>query len=207
MHISWARLSVHNVSHYTTCVQRGFLCAAREDLMCTLRHSCLTVVRRGLIGDIRCKMIKEREPELHHSVLVRSGNSILFPLESSTKHLHPRTTTTITTTRSSRPSQLREHVVAADMWSRAFRRAVALQGTAGLECWVSSSAQGPPSAGHGELLTDECVWVCVSVLPCQKTPSIPPPPKIQHCPSALSKSTLQNVNSKTLVFFNECTSL
>lgn len=61
-----------------TCVQRGFLCAAREDLMCTLRHSCMTVVRRGLIGDIRCKMIKEREPELHHSVLVRSGNSRYF---------------------------------------------------------------------------------------------------------------------------------
>lgn len=113
-HFMSTALSAQCFSLYT-CVQRGFLCAAREDLMCTLRHSCMTVVRRGLIGDIRCKMIKEREPELHHSVLVRSGNSILFPLESSTKHLHPRTTTTITTTRSSRPSQLREHVVAADM--------------------------------------------------------------------------------------------
>lgn len=112
-HFMSTALSAQCFSLYT-CVQRGFLCAAREDLMCTLRHSCMTVVRRGLIGDIRCKMIKEREPELHHSVLVRSGNSILFPLESSTKHLHPRTTTT-TTTRSSRPSQLREHVVAADM--------------------------------------------------------------------------------------------
>lgn len=95
-----------------TCVQRGFLCAAREDLMCTLRHSCMTVVRRGLIGDIRCKMIKEREPELHHSVLVRSGNSRCF---SPWRAAQSTTTTTITTTRSSRPSQLREHVVAADM--------------------------------------------------------------------------------------------
>ena len=135
----------------------------------------LTVVRRGLTGDICCEMIKEREPELHHSVLVRSGNSRYF---SPWRAAQSTTTTTTTTTRSSRPSQLREHVVAADMWSGAFRRAVALQGTAGLECWVSSSAQGPPSAGHGELLTDECVWVCEYVfecVPCQKTPSIPPP--------------------------------
>ena len=200
MHISWVRLSEHNVSHYTpVSVHSEASCVRHKRLSCVrCIMVALTAVRRGLIGDIRCKTIKEREPELHHSALVGCGNSRYF----SPWRAAQSTTSSTTSTRSSRPSQLQKHVVAADMWSRACRRAVALQGTVGLECRVSSSAHGPPSAGQGELLTDECVCVCVCVSVCRarKHHRFPPPsPKCNtahlHSPRAPCRMSIPKLLS------------
>lgn len=140
-----------------TCMSKASCVEHKKLLLCVC--CIIVVVITATKGTIRCKMIQEWDQNYITVFLFAVETANYFLQQNSTKlpptHPEPPRAPAVI----GRESELWvggwEHVAALTCESRAFGRAVALPRTAGLECWVSSSAQGPLSAQSGELLTDE----------------------------------------------------
>lgn len=169
--------------------------------MCCITIAIITVKKR-VMGDTQCKMVEEWDQNYI--------TSFLFAVETANYfHQHTSTQTTAHPEVSSHPNYCRS------MWRRWHVKAEPsggrwlLQWTAGLQCWrfhlLQHMGTNVSLAWRGVVHIDVvCVCMCLFV------PTLPDniiDPQMQHCPPAHSKSTLQNANSKNLVFFNECTSL